>query len=129
MAPIALRMPAPWLAERLAARVDAQFDGGPARRDPRAAGPGVPPDARPFGGLVYRQAMEHLHGVRDEAATRALIAQENRQYARRQLIWFRKEPNLVWFDGPGTNAEVQDSVIRELAARDLLKDGNHVADT
>ena len=83
---------------------------------------GVPPGARPFGGLVYRQAMEYLNGVRDEAATRALIAQENRKYARRQLIWFKKEPNLVWFDGPGTNAEVQDSVIRELAARDLLKD-------
>ena len=32
-------------------------------------------------------------GVRDEAATRALIVQENRRYARRQLIWFRKEPN------------------------------------
>ena len=62
---------------------------------------GVPETARPFGGLVYRQALEHLHGVRDEAATRALIAQENRRYARRQLIWFRKEPNLVWFDGPG----------------------------
>jgi hypothetical protein len=30
----------------------------------------------------YRQALEHLHGVRDEAATRALIAQENRRYAR-----------------------------------------------
>ena len=83
---------------------------------------GVPPTARPFGGLVYRQAMDYLKGIRDEAATRALIAQENRKYARRQLIWFRKEPNLVWFDGPGTNAEVQDSVIRELAARDLLKD-------
>jgi tRNA dimethylallyltransferase len=54
--------------------------------------------------LVYRQALEHLHGVRDEAATRALIAQENRRYARRQLIWFRKEPNLQWFDGPGESA-------------------------
>ena len=61
----------------------------------------MPETARPFGGLVYRQALEHLHGVRDEAATRALIAQENRRYARRQLIWFRKEPNLQWFDGPG----------------------------
>jgi tRNA dimethylallyltransferase len=50
---------------------------------------------------VYRQALEHLKGVRDEAETRALIAQENRRYARRQLIWFRKEPNLIWFDGPG----------------------------
>ena len=62
---------------------------------------GVPEDARPFGGLVYRQALEHLHGVRDEPATRSLIVQENKRYARRQLIWFRKEPTLAWFDGPG----------------------------
>ena len=126
---VALRMPAPWLADRLATRVDAQFAAGLLDEIRGLLASGVPPDARPFGGLVYRQAMAHLRGVRDEAATRALIAQENRKYARRQLIWFRKEPNLVWFDGPGTNAEVQDSVISELAARDLLKDGNHVADS
>jgi len=129
VAAFALRMPAAWLADVLAARVEAQFEAGLLDEIRALLASGVPPDARPFGGLVYRQAMEHLRGVRDEAATRALIAQENRRYARRQLIWFRKEPNLVWLDGPGTNAEVQDSVIRELAARDLLKDGNHVADS
>ena len=116
---IALRMPAAWLAERLAKRVDDQFEAGLLDEIRALLAAGVPAGARPFGGLVYRQAMEHLRGVRDEASTRALIAQENRKYARRQLIWFRKEPNLVWFDGPGTNAEVQDSVIRELTARDL----------
>ena len=127
--PIGLRMPAGWLSERLAERVDAQFDRGLLDEIRSLLAAGVPPDARPFGGLVYRQALEHLQGVRGEAETRALIAQENRRYARRQLIWFRKEPNLVWFDGPGTNAEVQDSVIAMLAARDLLKDGKNVADT
>jgi tRNA dimethylallyltransferase len=126
---VALRMPAPWLHDRLARRVDEQFDAGLLDEIRALLASGVPPGARPFGGLVYRQAMDYLKGVRSEAATRALIAQENRKYARRQLIWFRKEPNLVWFDGPGTNAEVQDSVIRELTARDLLKDGRHVADT
>jgi len=117
---IALRMPAAWLAERLAKRVDEQFEAGLIDEMRALLAAGVPPEARPFGGLVYRQAMDYLQGVRDEASTRALITQENRKYARRQLIWFRKEPNLTWFDGPGTNAEVQDSVIRELAARDLL---------
>lgn len=117
---VALRMMAPWLADRLSKRVDEQFAAGLIEEIRGLLAAGVPPDARPFGGLVYRQAMDYLKGVRDEASTRALIAQENRKYARRQLIWFRKEPNLVWFDGPGTNAEVQDSVIRELAARDLL---------
>jgi tRNA dimethylallyltransferase len=126
---VALRMPAQWLADRLAKRVDEQFEAGLLDEIRALLASGVPASARPFGGLVYRQAVEYLNGLRSEAATRALIAQENRKYARRQLIWFRKEPNLVWFDGPGTNAEVQDSVIRELTARDLLKDGSHVADT
>ena len=118
---IALHMPGPWLAERLARRVDEQFDAGLLAEITGLLAAGVPADARPFGGLVYRQAMDHLLGVRDEAATRALIAQENRRYARRQLIWFRKEPNLVWFEGPGTSPDVQDSVICMLAERGLLK--------
>ena len=83
---IALRMPAPWLADRLAKRVDEQFAAGLLDEIRALLKAGVPPDARPFGGLVYRQAVEHLRGVRDEASTRALIAQENRKYARRQLI-------------------------------------------
>lgn len=78
---------------------------------------GVPEEARPFGGLVYRQALEHLHGVRDEAATRALIIQENRRYARRQLIWFRKEPNLTWFEGPGESAATIASVLTFLESK------------
>jgi len=127
--PIGLRMSAAWLSDRVTRRVAAQFDAGLLDEMRALLAAGVPPDARPFGGLVYRQAMEHLQGVRDEADTRALIAQENRRYARRQLIWFRKEPNLVWFEGPGTHAEVQDSVVAMLAERDLLKDGKNVADT
>jgi tRNA dimethylallyltransferase len=78
---------------------------------------GVPETARPFGGLVYRQVIEHLHGVRSEAATRALVAQENRRYARRQLIWFRKEPNLTWFSGPGELESTIDAVTRLIDSR------------
>ena len=90
---------------------------GCSTRSGRCSRAGFPRRARPFGGLVYRQAIEHLHGVRDEAATRALIAQENRRYARRQLIWFRKEPNLIWFDGPGESATTIAAVQRLLAER------------
>lgn len=98
---IGLRQPAEATAARVAARVDQQFARGLLAEMRGLLARGIPEQARPFGGLVYRQALEHLHGVRDEAATRALIAQENRRYARRQLIWFRKEPNLRWFEGPG----------------------------
>ena len=101
---IALRLPAAATSERVTRRVDQQFERGLLDEIRTLLDRGIPEAARPFGGLVYRQALEHLHGLRDEAATRALIAQENRRYARRQLIWFRKEPNLVWFDGPGESS-------------------------
>jgi tRNA dimethylallyltransferase len=127
---IALHAPMSWLSERLARRVDAQFDAGLLDEIRGLLASGVPPAARPFGGLVYRQALEHLRGMRDLTATRALIAQENRRYARRQLIWFRKEPNLVWLEGPGTSADVLARVIHLLAKpQDLSKDTRHVADT
>ena len=57
---------------------------------------------------------EHLHGVRDEAATRELIILENRKYSRRQLIWFRKEPNLRWIHASGERADTQEEVARLL---------------
>ena len=98
---VALRLPAAQTSERVTRRVDEQFARGLLDEIRALLARGIPEDARPFGGLVYRQAIEHLHGVRDETSTRALIGQENRRYARRQLIWFRKEPNLLWFDGPG----------------------------
>jgi len=117
---IGLRLPAAETSRRVTARVDRQFEGGLLDEIRATLASGVPEDAQPFGGLVYRQALEHLHGVRDEAATRALIAQENRRYARRQLIWFRKEPNLHWFDGPGDAPATVDAVCRLLDA-DLPK--------
>jgi tRNA dimethylallyltransferase len=101
---IGLRLPPDAISDRVTRRVDEQFARGLLDEIRTLLDRGIPETARPFGGLVYRQALEHLHGVRDEAATRALIAQENRRYARRQLIWFRKEPNLSWFDGPGESA-------------------------
>ncbi len=115
--PIGVRIPPELTAVRVAARVDQQFEAGLLDEMRELLASGVPEDARPFGGLVYRQAIEHLHGVRDEAATRALIVQENRRYARRQLIWFRKEPNLQWFDGPGESPSTLAVVERLLDQR------------
>ncbi len=108
---VGLRLPAARISERVTRRVDQQFARGLLDEIRTLLARGIPEDARPFGGLVYRQALEHLHGVRDEASTRALIAQENRRYARRQLIWFRKEPNLSWFDGPGESPAIVAAVM------------------
>ena len=119
--PVALRLPAALTAERVARRVDEQFARGVVAEVRALVASGVPPTARPFGGLVYRQVMEMLSGGRDETATRALIVQENRRYAKRQLIWFRKEPNLMWFDGPGERPATRLRVEEMLASRGLSR--------
>jgi tRNA dimethylallyltransferase len=121
----ALSIPSALTAERVARRVDDQFARGIVGEVGRLLEAGVPPEARPFGGLVYRQIMEMRRGVRSEAETRALIAQENRRYARRQLIWFRKEPNLMWLEGPGERPEARQRVEFALAARGIRAGDAH----
>ena len=121
---VALRLSPALTAERVARRVEEQFARGIVDEVRTLLARGVPADARPFGGLVYRQVMEMLRGVRGESETRALIVQENRRYARRQLIWFRKEPNLRWFDGPGEREDVLRLVEEALAMHGWRGDGS-----
>jgi len=115
----ALQIPSELTAQRVARRVDEQFNRGLMDEVRGLLAAGVPETAHPFSGLVYRQALELLRGVRDEAATRELIVRENRKYARRQLLWFRKEPNLQWIYAAGeredTEAHVASMVLSALS--------------
>ena len=116
---IGLRLPADELDVRLRRRVDAQFAAGLVGEAHALLASGVPATARPFGGLGYRQALDLIRGIRNEPETRALIVSETRRYARRQLIWFRKEPNLVWIQRAGERDDSvcdAERVIRERCA-------------
>jgi tRNA dimethylallyltransferase len=119
----ALTIPATDTADRVARRVDEQFARGLLDEVRGLLASGVPETAHPFTGLVYRQVLEYFHGVRDEAATRELIVRENRRYARRQLIWFRKEPNLQWIYAAGEREEAQEEAARTLARLETSSDG------
>lgn len=123
IAAFALAIPSEETAERVARRVDAQFEQGLLDEVRGLLAAGLPETAHPFSGLVYRQVLELLHGVRDEAGTRELIVRENRRYARRQLIWFRKEPNLRWIYAAGHREEALEEVARALAVMESSPDG------
>jgi tRNA dimethylallyltransferase len=112
---LALQIPSEAISERVALRVDQQFARGVVDEVRSLLASGLPESAHPFTGLVYRQVLEHLKGVRDEADTRELIVRENRRYARRQLIWFRKEPNLQWIYAAGEREDAQEEAARTLA--------------
>jgi tRNA dimethylallyltransferase len=105
--PIGVNLPRPVLRERVSRRVDAQFARGVVAEVQALVAVGVSPAAHALSGLVYRQVVEMLHGVRGEAETRALIVRDNMRYARRQLIWFRKEAGVRWLDGAGESDAVQ----------------------
>jgi tRNA dimethylallyltransferase len=89
------------LLPRITRRVDQQLAAGVVAEVQNLLAAGVPASAHAFSGLVYRQVIEYLAGARDMAATRELIIRENMQYARRQLVWFRKESGVRWINGPG----------------------------
>lgn len=69
--------------------------------------------ARPLESLGYKQAAQYLRGEvgLDEAV--AMAQQAHRNYAKRQMTWFRREPDVRWFAGFGDNSGLQQE-IREL---------------
>ncbi len=48
--------------------------------------------------LGYREVLEHLAGEYDAGTMCARIQTKTRQYAKKQLTWFRKEPDMIWVD-------------------------------
>ena len=55
--------------------------------------------------LGYRQAVAVLAGTLSEEAAIAAAQQGHRNYAKRQLTWFRREPDVHWVNGFGDEAE------------------------
>ena len=64
-------------------------------------------DCRPLASLGYAQAIEVLRGslTREDAVT--LCAQGHRNYAKRQLTWFRRDTQTHWLPGFGSDDEIQ----------------------
>jgi tRNA dimethylallyltransferase len=55
--------------------------------------------------LGYRQALAVLAGNLSAEATIEAAQQGHRNYAKRQMTWFRREPEVHWIEGFGDEAE------------------------
>ncbi|HMF92066.1 MAG TPA: tRNA (adenosine(37)-N6)-dimethylallyltransferase MiaA [Candidatus Angelobacter sp.] len=64
-------------------------------------------NARPLDSLGYKQATQFLLGELSLPETIAAAQQAHRNYAKRQITWFRREPDVHWMAGFGTDAAVQ----------------------
>ncbi|MGD9648252.1 MAG: tRNA (adenosine(37)-N6)-dimethylallyltransferase MiaA, partial [Pirellulales bacterium] len=93
-----LSWPREVLYTRIDARVQAMFASGLVDevRALLATGQELGRTARQA--LGYREVLEHLEGQRDLPATIELVARRTRNFAKRQLTWFRSFPECHWVD-------------------------------
>lgn len=112
---IGLQPPREALYERIHKRTDAMLGAGWLDEVRHLVESGLPDNAKPFDFIGYRELRAQLRGELTADAARTAIQQGTRQYAKRQLTWFRREPNVHWLPGFGDDTKIQS------AARDLLR--------
>ncbi len=86
------------LHARINARVDARFRRGLVDETRELLKRGLAENKTAMQAIGYRQVVEHLRGERSLAETIELVKIRTRQFARRQLTWFRAQKNLEWIE-------------------------------
>ncbi len=64
-------------------------------------------NVRALGSLGYKQAVKFIRREMDLPAAIALTQQVHRNYAKRQMTWFRREPGVLWLNGFGDELSIQ----------------------
>jgi tRNA dimethylallyltransferase len=67
--------------------------------------------ARPLGSLGYKQAAQFLAGEVSLEQAVAAAQQGHRNYAKRQMTWFRREPDVQWLHGFGSDQQVKQDAL------------------
>ncbi len=86
------------LHRRINGRVDEMFARGLVDETRELLKRGLAENKFAMQAIGYRQVVEHLRGERDLAATIELVKIRTRQFAKRQLTWFRRHGNCVWLE-------------------------------
>jgi len=95
---IGLSRTAPDLHQRIATRIDAMFRRGWVAETEQLLRQGLGQSRTPMQALGYRQIVEHLRGDRSLTATVELVKVRTRQFAKRQMTWFRRQLALTWIN-------------------------------
>jgi tRNA dimethylallyltransferase len=84
------------LRARIDARVDAMFARGMVEETRRLLDHGLAQNKTAMQALGYRQVVEHLRGEHSLPETVELVKIKTRQFAKRQMTWFKRQLNLEW---------------------------------
>jgi tRNA dimethylallyltransferase len=114
---IGLLPPREALYARIDARVESMLASGWLDEVRRLIARSVPADAKPFQFIGYSELRAHLEGRLGLADAVAQIQQATRRFAKRQLTWFRKEPDVTWLAGFGDDPAIASAALGHLAER------------
>jgi len=115
---LGLHLPREVLYQRIDQRVDQMMAQGLVQEVRWALDQGVPPDALSMTSLGYRQIVCYLQGEYSLERAVELIKRDTRHFAKRQLTWFRHDPNLQWVEKQGkTEAQIEAELLRLVQAK------------
>lgn len=86
------------LQNRIDARVDEMFALGLVEETRRLLGEGLEQNQVAMQAIGYRQVVEHLRGEHSLSETIKLVKARTRQFAKRQLTWFRRQARCRWLE-------------------------------
>ncbi len=102
------------LYARINQRAEQMFDEGLAEETKRLIAK-YGASARPLGSLGYKQAAQYIRKEFTSEQALQMVQQAHRNYAKRQMTWFRREPEVMWFQGFGEDPEINESVCSVVA--------------
>jgi tRNA dimethylallyltransferase len=112
----ALRRSTEDLRKRIDRRVDQMFASGLVHETEQALQRGLAGNPNAMQAIGYRQVVEHLRGERSLEATMELVKIRTRQFAKRQMTWFRRQLTVTWVE-VGASEGAQQIVERILRMR------------
>src|SRR5579863_9102904 len=118
---IGLMPPRTALYERIERRTIEMMDRGWLAEVRELVAKGIPATAKPFSFIGYGELRAHLEGKHKLPTVVAAIQQATRRYAKRQVTWFRREPNAKWFEGFGDDRGIMRRALQHL--REELGEG------
>jgi len=103
------------LYERINKRVDIMVEKGLLEEVISLENQGYTIDMQSMKGIGYKELLEFLHGNISKDKAIENIKQFSRNYAKRQLTWFRKDPRVIWVnkDNFSDDIEVADFIIND----------------
>lgn len=85
---------------RINSRVETMFRSGLVEETRALLSCGLETNRTAGQAIGYRQILEHFRGERSLMETRELVKVKTRQFAKRQLTWFRGQMDLQWIEIP-----------------------------